>query len=165
MKRLAVGGILAFACAAGVSLWAQSREQNRVAYWKAADLRSTEMNALVPQAKAAASGVGAKTYLDLSTHKVLVSHREKPGVPELHKGETDVFVVQSGGGVLQVGGDILDRKDNAAGATGSSIRGGEKYTMGVGDVINIPPNVPHNWLLAPGESVTYLVVKAEEPRQ
>jgi mannose-6-phosphate isomerase-like protein (cupin superfamily) len=150
--------------AAGVTAWAQGREQNRVAYWNAADLHKSEVNELVPQAKKAASGVGAKTYLDLSTHKVLVSHREKPGVPELHKAETDVFVVQSGGGILQVGGDIVDRKDNASGATGSSIRGGEKYKMGVGDVINIPPNVPHNWLLAPGESVTYLVVKAEEPR-
>ena len=165
MTAKVMGGVFMLSCVAVISVWAQSREQNRVAYWKAADLRSTEVNALVPQAKAAASGVGAKTYLDLSTHKVLVSHREKPGVPELHKAETDVFIVQSGGGVLQVGGEMVDRKDSPAGATGSSIKGGEKYTMGVGDVINIPPNVPHNWLLAPGESVTYLVVKAEEPHQ
>jgi hypothetical protein len=75
------------------------------------------------------------------------------------------YIVQSGGGILQVGGEILDRKDSAGGATGSSIRGGEKYNMAVGDVINIPPNVAHNWLLTPGQSVTYLVVKAEEPRQ
>jgi uncharacterized RmlC-like cupin family protein len=36
--------------------------------------------------------------------------------------------------------------------------------MAVGDVINIPPNVPHNWLLTSGQSVTYFIVKIEEPR-
>jgi mannose-6-phosphate isomerase-like protein (cupin superfamily) len=103
--------------------------------------------------------------MDVPTHKVMMSHREKPGVPELHTAETDIFVVQAGGGTLQIGGEILDRKDNATGATGSSIRGGERYTMGVGDVINIPPNVPHSWLLGPGETVTYFIVKVEEPQK
>jgi len=145
-------------------LWAQGREENRVIYWAAADLRSAEMKELTPQAKAATNGVGSKTFMNLQTHKVMMAHREKPGVPELHKAETDVFVIQSGGGILQVGGQILDRKDNAAGATGSSISGGEKHAMAIGDVINIPPNVPHNWLLTPGQSVTYFIVKVEETR-
>jgi mannose-6-phosphate isomerase-like protein (cupin superfamily) len=145
-------------------LWAQDREANRVVYWAAADLRGAEMKELTPQAKAAPNGVGSKTFMNLQTHKVMMAHREKPGVPELHKAETDVFVIQSGGGILQVGGQILDRKDNAAGATGSSISGGEKHAMAVGDVINIPPNVAHNWLLTPGQSVTYFIVKVEEAR-
>jgi mannose-6-phosphate isomerase-like protein (cupin superfamily) len=145
-------------------VWAQSRQENRVVYWTAAELRSAEAKELTPQAKAANNGVGSKTFMDLQTHKVMMAHREKPGTPELHKAETDVFMIQSGGGVLQVGGEIVDRKDNAGGATGSSIRGGEKHAMAVGDVINIPPNVPHNWLLTSGQSVTYFIVKIEEPR-
>jgi mannose-6-phosphate isomerase-like protein (cupin superfamily) len=157
--RVAVGLL----CVASAS-WAQSREQNRIVYWAAADLRSAESKELTPQAKAAASGVGSKTFMDLDTHKVMMAHREKPGVPELHKAETDVFMIQSGGGILQVGGDIVDRKDSPNGATGTSIRGGEKHTMTVGDVINIPPNVAHNWLLTPGQSVTYFIVKVEEKR-
>jgi mannose-6-phosphate isomerase-like protein (cupin superfamily) len=158
--RVAIGLL----CIAVVSSWAQSREQNRIVYWAAADLRSTEMKELTPQAKAAASGVGSKTYMDLDTHRVMIAHREKAGVPELHKAETDVFIVQSGGGILQVGGDIVDRKDSPNGATGSSIRGGEKHVMGVGDVINIPPNVAHNWLLTSGQTVTYFIVKVAEKR-
>jgi mannose-6-phosphate isomerase-like protein (cupin superfamily) len=157
--RVAIGLL----CLAGVS-GAQSREQNRIVYWAAADLRSTETKELTPQARAARSGVGSKTYMDLDTHKVMMAHREKPGVPELHKAETDVFIVQSGGGILQVGGDIIDRKDSPNGATGSSIRGGEQHLMTVGDVINIPSNVAHNWLLTPGQSVTYFIVKVEEKR-
>lgn len=156
--RVALGVLLV----AGASVWAQSREQNRVVYWAAGDLRSTETKELTPQAKAASSGVGSKTFMDLETHKVMMAHREKPGVPELHKAETDVFMIQSGGGILQVGGEIVDRKDSPNGATGSSIRGGEKHMMTVGDAINIPPNVAHNWLLTPGQSVTYFIVKVEE---
>src|SRR2546427_11389864 len=154
MPRHSLGIVIGLLCMAGVSAWAQSREHNRVVYWAATDLRTTETKELTPLAKAAASGVGSKTFMDLDTHKVMMAHREKAGVPELHKWETDVFVVQSGGGILQVGGDIVDRKDSANGATGTSIRGGEKRTMAVGDVINIPPNVAHNWLLTEGQSVT-----------
>ncbi len=164
MTRHCARAVFVLLCVAGISLWAQGREENRVIYWAAADLRSAEMKELTPQAKAATNGVGSKTFMNLQTHKVMMAHREKPGVPELHKAETDVFVIQSGGGILQVGGQILDRKDNAAGATGSSISGGEKHAMAIGDVINIPPNVPHNWLLTPGQSVTYFIVKVEETR-
>ena len=164
MRRCVSLGVFVLVSVTAVSLWAQAREENRVVRWAAPDLRSTETKDLTPQAKAAANGVGAKTFMDLRTHKVMMAHREKAGSPELHKGETDVFMVQSGGGILQVGGEILDRKDSANGATGSSIRGGEKYQMAVGDVINIPPNVAHNWLLTPGQSVTYFIVKIEEPR-
>jgi hypothetical protein len=147
-----------------VCLLAQRLEDNHVAYWSANELRDVDVKELRPQSKAAASGVGSKTFMNLQTHKVMIAHRDKPGTPELHKTETDVFVVQSGGGVLQVGGEIVDRKDNATGASGSSIRGGEMHAMGVGDVINIPSNVAHNWLLKPGEAVTYFIVKVEEPR-
>jgi mannose-6-phosphate isomerase-like protein (cupin superfamily) len=164
MMRHCSRGVFIVLCVAGVSLWGQSREQNRVVYWTAAELRSTEAKELIPGAKAARSGIGSKTFMDLQTHKVMMAHREQPGTPELHKAETDVFVIESGGGVLQVGGEIVDRKDSPAGATGSSITGGEKHTMAVGDVINIPPNVAHNWLLTPGQSVTYFIVKVEEPR-
>ncbi len=163
MARYTWCGVLVL-CASGVSLWAQGREVNRVVYWTAASLRSADSSELTPQARAANNGVGSKTFMNLQTHRVMMAHREKPGVPELHKAETDVFVIQSGEGILQVGGEIVDRKDNAAGATGSSIRGGAQHTMGVGDVINIPPNVAHNWLLTPGQSVTYFIVKIEEPR-
>jgi mannose-6-phosphate isomerase-like protein (cupin superfamily) len=165
MKRQIYCGVFILLCVIGISLEAQKPAENRVAYWTATDLRSAEAKELTPQAKAAANGVGSKTFMDLRTHKVMMAHREKPGTPELHKGETDVFMIQSGGGILQVGGEILDRKDSAGGATGSSIRGGEQHMMAVGDVINIPPNVPHNWLLTPGQSVTYFIVKVEEPRQ
>ena len=128
MTKRSSGVTFVAVCLAGVSAWAQGRGENRVVAWTAASMRSADTSELIPQGKAAPSGVGAKTFLDLKTHKVMMSHREKPGVPEFHTGETDIFVVQTGGGILQVGGEIVDRKDNAAGATGSSIRGGNVTT-------------------------------------
>jgi quercetin dioxygenase-like cupin family protein len=42
---------------------------------------------------------------------------------------------------------------------GTSIKGGTSREIGPGDVIEIPPGVPHQFLLAPGTQITYLVVK------
>ncbi len=42
---------------------------------------------------------------------------------------------------------------------GSSIKGGVKHDIGPGDVIEIPAGVPHQFFVAPGTSITYLVVK------
>jgi len=140
-------------------------EPDRVVKWSDADLKALDANELVPKAKASiprGSSVGFQNFLNTSEHTVLISHRESVGnIPELHHAETDIMFVRSGGGVLQVGGEIVDRKENAAGATGTSMRGATDYTMGPGDVINIPPNVAHNWILQPGQNVTYFVVKVK----
>lgn len=143
----------------------QGPEPNRVLYFLDADMKSVEMKRLSPKAKVpSASGVrvGAEFFMNTANHTVLMARRESAGAPELHKNETDVMIVRSGGGVLQVGGEIVGRKDSAAGATGTSIRGGEQRRLGPGDIINIPPNVAHNWLLQTGEHVTYVVVKIKE---
>jgi uncharacterized RmlC-like cupin family protein len=34
--------------------------------------------------------------------------------------------------------------------------------MGVGDIIHVQPNVPHQMILAPGHTVTYFVIKVNE---
>ena len=42
---------------------------------------------------------------------------------------------------------------------GSGIKGGVKHDVAPGDIIEIPPGVPHQFFLAPGTQITYLVVK------
>jgi hypothetical protein len=44
------------------------------------------------------------------------------------------------------------------------VRAGEKHEMAVGDVINIPPNVPQNWLSPPSSPSRNFIVKVEETR-
>ena len=153
--------LVLFLASGAAHVGSQAPEPNRVAYWPDAELKSVDTNNL--SAKAKKGTAGAEFFLTTAHHQVLMARRERPGPPELHKAEIDIMIVRTGGGILQVGGEIVDRKDSAAGATGSSIRGGDRHTLGPGDVINIPANVPHAWLLGPGEQVTYFLVKVKEP--
>ena len=58
------------------------------------------------------------------------------------------------------GGEVIDPTPTGLNEIqGSSINGGVKHDVGPGDVIEIPAGVPHQFLLAAGTQITYLVVK------
>jgi quercetin dioxygenase-like cupin family protein len=46
---------------------------------------------------------------------------------------------------------------------GTTITGGQSRRVTTGDIIHIPTGVPHQFILAPGETITYLVVKIVDP--
>jgi mannose-6-phosphate isomerase-like protein (cupin superfamily) len=97
---------------------------------------------------------------DFGDHSLQIAHREASGRVEVHQTKADVIVIQSGAATLVTGGDVMD--PTPAGANelqGSSIKNGVSHTLAPGDVIEIPPGVPHQFLLAPGTQITYLVVK------
>ena len=39
---------------------------------------------------------------------------------------------------------------------------GETRRLAVGDIVHIPAGIPHHVVVAPGETVTYLLIKAKE---
>jgi mannose-6-phosphate isomerase-like protein (cupin superfamily) len=97
-------------------------------------------------------------------HLLEISHRDKDGRAELHKIKADVMVIQSGTATLVYGGEVIDPAPTAPNEIqGSGIKGGDKRTVSPGDVIEIPAGVPHQFLLAPGTQITYLVVKVLQP--
>lgn len=101
---------------------------------------------------------------DFGNHILSISHREKSGRVELHETKADVLVIQSGEATLVFGGQVVDAKLNRPHEIqGSSIRGGTTRQVKAGDVIHIPVGVPHQFLLAPGSQITYLVVKIVDP--
>jgi mannose-6-phosphate isomerase-like protein (cupin superfamily) len=103
---------------------------------------------------------GITQRAEFGDHLLEISHREVSGKVELHKIKADVMVIQTGTATLVTGGEVIDPKDTAPNEIqGSSIKGGVKREIGPGDVINIPAGVPHQFLLAPGTQITYLVVK------
>ena len=55
--------------------------------------------------------------------------------PRIHKGITEFYFVQDGAGTLVTGGSIVDEV----------IRGGVERAVKAGDVIFIPPGVPHGF--------------------
>lgn len=97
---------------------------------------------------------------DFGAHYVLMVYREASGPAEIHDTQTDFYVVQSGTATLHLGGTVVDAKTVEPGEVrGSSIEGGRTVKLSAGDTVNIPPKTPHHVVVAPGESITYMIVK------
>jgi mannose-6-phosphate isomerase-like protein (cupin superfamily) len=107
---------------------------------------------------------GITQKVDFGDHLLEISHREADGKAELHKVKADVMVIQTGTATLVTGGEVVEPKVTGPNEIqGSSIKGGVKRTVVPGDVIEIPAGVPHQFFLAPGTQITYLVVKVIKP--
>jgi len=97
-------------------------------------------------------------------YSIMAAHREADGEAELHETQHDVFIVQSGEGVVVLGGEVLGGRTTAPGEIrGTSIRGGRKAPLGAGDIVSIPARTPHQVLVKPGGKITYLIVKINAP--
>ena len=107
---------------------------------------------------------GIKQKADFGNHLMEISHRDATGRAELHKVKADVIVVQSGSATLLTGGEVIDPVPTAENEIqGTGIKGGVRREIGVGDVIQIPAGVPHQFFLKPGTQITYLIVKVISP--
>jgi mannose-6-phosphate isomerase-like protein (cupin superfamily) len=99
-----------------------------------------------------------------ANHGLQISHREKSGNVEVHLTKTDVMVIQEGTATLLYGGEGVGMHPTAPNELqGTTIVGGQSRRVSPGDVIHIPTGVPHQFILAPGEKITYLVVKVVDP--
>jgi mannose-6-phosphate isomerase-like protein (cupin superfamily) len=99
-----------------------------------------------------------------ANHGLSVSHRDKDGVAEMHEKQTDIMVVQSGEAKLTVGGTLVGQTTASPGELrGTAIKDGVTKTLGAGDVIHIPSNMPHQFFIDKGKQITYFVVKVDNP--
>lgn len=91
----------------------------------------------------------------------VISHREPgPGFSESHRDWTDIYFVTSGTATLVVGGTIPNPTEDTPGEVrGTSIEGGTRRTLAEGDVVHIPPGTAHHVIVAPGNELTYLLIK------
>lgn len=93
-------------------------------------------------------------------HYTMLAHREATGSSEVHEQEADIFVVETGEATIVIGGKVINPKTQKPGEIrGSSITGGERHRLAVGDIIHIPAGVPHQLLIEKGQPFTYFVVK------
>ena len=87
----------------------------------------------------------------------------------LHDRVTEVYQILTGAGMFEtggmlVGGQPVDLTSEAAGpSVRGTIQGGESRRIGPGDVVVIPPGVPHRFSKLEG-TITYLVTRIEAPR-
>lgn len=129
-------------------------------YWNASELKglAKTMAPKVNDKKVALENLG-----EFGPDRAIAVHREGSGEAELHETEADVMMIVSGSGTLVIGGTMPGAKNTAPGEQRApAVNGGDKQKMGPGDVLHIPPKIPHQVMLAPGTQITYFVLKVKE---
>jgi len=92
-------------------------------------------------------------------YKVDASHRDKPGVVEVHTRDTDIIYMLEGSATLVTGGSLVDAKTiEPEEIRGRESSGGETRVITKGDVVVIPHGTPH-WFKEVKGPINYYVVK------
>lgn len=118
---------------------------------------------IVPAKDMAAAFAHASMIRETALYKVHASHREAPGVAEIHTRDTDVFYVTRGSATFVTGGRAVDVKSTAPDELrGARIEGGESHTLTAGDVVIVPNGLPH-WFSEVKGPFEYFVVKVTTP--
>ena len=139
------------------ALMMQGSAGGGVHVWKSTEIRS-KGDALAK--KLDANKVATEPLGSDGKSNFMIAHREASGQAEVHDTETDILVFVEGQVTIVHGGTVVDGKVTAPGQTrGSGITGGTEVSLGPGDVLHVPPKVPHQMKLAPGAKVTYFVAK------
>jgi len=120
---------------------------------------SADRVTLIQSNKTAAAFAKGMPLLETKEYKVHASRREAPGIAEIHAKDTDIIHILEGSAVLVTGGTAVETKNIAPDEfRGASIEGGQSRRLGKGDVIIIPPGVPH-WFKEVNGPLLYYVVK------
>ena len=73
-----------------------------------------------------------------------IRHLQARETAMVHARIADIWVVTEGAGTIVTGGEMVDPKTSGEGdQTASAIRGGSSQELKVGDMIFIPPGLPH----------------------
>lgn len=110
-------------------------------------------------------GSASETLEKYPHHYTMLAFRRSSGGGELHQNFADIFFILDGHATVVTGGSLVDQKTTAPGEIrGKAVEGGTRQDVKAGDVVHIPAGMPHQTLVAAGDSVTYFVVKVEESR-
>jgi uncharacterized protein GlcG (DUF336 family)/mannose-6-phosphate isomerase-like protein (cupin superfamily) len=140
-EDIAKAGAAAFAASA-------TSAQPLVSYWK-----SDEVKAAFAKGSVLFDGEGGRNYM------VHASHRESPGMVEIHELDADIIYVLDGSATLVTGGSIEGAKTIAPNEIrGTSITNGDLRRLSKGDVLIVPNGTPH-WFKDVSGSLNYYVVK------
>ena len=128
--------------------------------YSSADLTAMEKTL---EQKKDASGLATETLKKYSTDYTMLAFRSQSGKAELHEKFADFFVVVDGNATLVSGGTMVNGASTAPGEVrGDSITGGKEMKLKKGDIVHIPPNIPHQLVLAKGDTFQYFIIKVQE---
>jgi mannose-6-phosphate isomerase-like protein (cupin superfamily) len=158
MKVLWLMGLVAIAL---LMVSAKEKVPDGFQHWTGASLKELEQT-LKTEAGASAKHMSVRRLGDFAQDTFMLSRREADGVPEWHENQADVFFVQSGSATLVLGGTLVGAETTEPHEKrNGTIQGGIKQKLSAGDVVRIPPQVPHQILLDRSPEFTYFVVKVK----
>src|SRR6266542_505544 len=92
-------------------------------------------------------------------YKIDASHRDEPGIVEVHTRDTDIIYVLEGTATLVTGGTVIEGKTvEPEEIRGRESKGGESRVITKGDLVVIPNGTPH-WFKEVKGPINYYVVK------
>jgi mannose-6-phosphate isomerase-like protein (cupin superfamily) len=158
MKVFGPMGLLAIAL---LMVSAEEKMPDGFQQWTGASLKDIELT-LKTEADASSHHMSVRRLADFPQDTFMLSRRQADGVVEWHENQADVFFVQSGSATLlvggtMVGGEVTEPHEKRNG----TIQGGIKRKLSAGDVVRIPPQVPHQLLLDGSPQFTYFVIKVK----
>jgi mannose-6-phosphate isomerase-like protein (cupin superfamily) len=110
-----------------------------------------------------ASGVATETLKKYATDYSMLAFRSQSGKAELHEKFADFYVVVEGSATLVSGGTMVNGATSAPGEVrGDSITGGKEMKLNKGDIVHVPANIPHQLMLAKGDTFQYFIIKVQE---
>ena len=106
-------------------------------------------------------GLITQRVLEGKVFSINVRHISGAETALQHGRITEVGVVREGSGVVSTGGTLVDPMPGAAPGefSGRAIRGGVERVIKTGDLVFIPPGVPHG--IKEATSITYLNIRFE----
>jgi uncharacterized RmlC-like cupin family protein len=158
-QNKAVMTLLLILCSVTAAL-AQSNDS--IVYWPAAKLKGYS-STLKNTQNAKKTTTASEILSDLGNYKFEILRRDASGTGELHQNWTDVFIVQGGEATILYGGKIEESHDTGNGEIrGPKMIGGKSQKVAIGDVLVMPPGVPHQTVVEPGKPFFALIVKVQK---
>ena len=141
---------------------ALAQSQSEIVYWPASTL--SDYSATLKGRQTTQKTMSASEILsDLGNHKFEILRRDGSGAGELHQNWTDIFIVQGGEATILYGGSIEEaRKTRATASIGvPRVVAAKSQKVATGDVLVMPPGIPHQTVVEPGKSFFVLIVKVQ----
>ncbi len=114
--------------------------KDKAAYFPKADIESTWRDLEARQ-------VLNRRAMEGGAYSINIRIVKEADPPLVHAQSADVWVMMAGTATAVTGGELVDAKKNPKSddASGSSVRGGVEQPLQAGDILYVPPGVPHGF--------------------
>jgi mannose-6-phosphate isomerase-like protein (cupin superfamily) len=108
----------------------------------------------------------AEPILSMAPYRAQLEYRPGTSPAALHEKDAELMVVLQGTGTIVTGGTLVDEKrNNANNRGGPSIANGKSQQVGVGDMLMVPANTPHQVIPGGGQPIVLMTLHVADPPQ